>query len=372
MGKIKWWMVCLLAFTGVCLGGGNAFADRTFSDARGRSLVLPDKVDRMICSGPGCLRLATYLNAQDKVVAVDNIEGRKRVFDARPYALANPGYKELPVFGGFRGQDDPEKILGLDPMPQVIFKTYPELGHDPDELQAKTDIPVVILDYGDLGRNRSKLFAAMTLMGRVLGPAAEARAKQVVGFFSREIKDLETRTRDVDHKKRCFVGGIAFKGPHGFQSTEPFYPPFQLVNAVNIAGQGLPAGREIRHAIFSKEMLLTADPEVLFLDLSTLQMGEGHGGLAELKTDPVYQALTAVDKGEVFGLLPYNWYTRNFGSVLADAWYIGTVLYPEKFSGIDPRAKADAIYTFLLGVPVFETMNKGFGRMAFTRIRLKE
>ncbi len=349
---------------------GSAFAGQRVADTGGRILDLPDEVDRMICSGPGCLRLATYLGAQDKVVAVDDIEIRKKKFDARPYALAFPGYRELPVFGGFRGQDDPEKILGLDPLPQVIFKTYAGLGYDPVELQAKTEIPVVILDYGDLGRGRDRLFDSLTLMGQVLGK--EDRARAVIDFFTREIEGLETRTKRGIEKKTCFVGGIAFKGPHGFQSTEPFYPPFEFVNAINIAGEGLPKGKNIRNTSFSKEKILMADPEVLFLDLSTLQMGEDHGGLFELRTDPVYRALTAVEQGRVYGLLPYNWYTRNFGSVLADTWYIGKVLYPEGFKDIDPGKKADEIYTFLLGAQVFDKMNDRFGQMAFTRIKISE
>lgn len=343
-------------------------AGQRITDARGRIHVLPDKVRHMICSGPGCLRLATYLRAGDRVVGVDDIEVRTRTFDARPYALAAPGYGKLPVFGGFRGQDDPEKILGLDPLPEVIFKTHAGLGHDPAALQAKTGIPVIILDYGDLGGGRETLFASLRTMGRVLG--LSDRAGAVINFFTSEIRALEERSGKNSGGKSCFVGGIAFKGPHGFQSTEPFYPPFRFVNARNIAGQGLPGHEAVRHTNFSKETLLAADPEVLFLDLSTLQMGEGSGGLFELKTDPVYQALTAVARGRIYGLLPYNWYTRNFGSVLANAWYIGTVLYPDRFSDIDPVEKADEIYRFLLGRPVFEQMTETFNNLAFTRLNI--
>lgn len=347
-----------------------ALADRTVTDARGRAVTLPDRIDRIICSGPGSLRLATYLKAQDRVVGVDDIEVRRNQFDARPYAIAVPEYKTKPVFGGFRGHDDPEKILGLSPRPQVIFKTYSTMGHDPVELQAKTGIPVVILDYGDLGRHRDQFYGALRIMGQVLD--AGERAESVIGFFDKEIGLLAERTREIQKPRSCFVGGIAFKGPHGFAATEPFYPPFALVNARNIASEGLSKGSTIRHTLFSREILLTRDPELLFLDLSTLQMGEGQGGLYELKTDPVLRALTAVNKGEVYALLPYNWYTGNFGSILADAWYIGTVVYPDRFADIDPAARADEIYRFLLGAPVFDRMNALFSDLAFTRLDLRQ
>lgn len=43
-----------------------------------------------------------------------------------------------------------------------------------------------------------------------------------------------------------------------------------------------------------EEKIVQWDPDVLFVDLSSLQMGEGAGALFELKTDPAYQTLSAV------------------------------------------------------------------------------
>ncbi|MDD9302046.1 MAG: iron ABC transporter substrate-binding protein [Desulfobacter sp.] len=365
MKKLKYvlWIVVIL------FSAGSAAAQEV-TDARGRTLTLPDRVERIICSGPGCLRLVAYLGAQDLVVGVDDIETRQRKFDARPYAFANKDFRSLPVFGGFRGQDDPEKILGLDPMPQVIFKTFNGTGCDPDELWKKTRIPVVVLEYGDLGQGRSDLFASIDLMGKILDK--QPRALEVIDFFKGEIQALADRSLDMPEKKTCFIGGIAFKGPHGFHSTEPCYPPFEFVNGLNIAGKDRPLGKALKQTLFSKEEILEADPAIIFVDLSTLQMGEGHGGLFELKTDPIYQALTAVQKNQVFGVLPYNWYSQNFGSILADAWYAGKILYPDRFKEIDPVKEADRIYSFLLSVPVFEQMNALFEHKVFTRLDLEK
>jgi iron complex transport system substrate-binding protein len=361
----KYWkpLLILLLLLPLFSTPAKAQAMRRIMDANQRAVNVPEKIDRIICSGPGCLRLITYFNAQDLVVAVDDIETRKRRFDARPYAIANPQFKKLPVFGQFRGHDDPEKILGLKRFPQVIFKTYATMGYDPVELEKKTGIPVVVLEYGDLGKDREKFFNALTIIGKALHK--ESRAKELIRFFNQQISELETRTRDITQKKSCFVGGIAFKGPHGFQSTEPTYPPFQFISAENIAAAGSMSGKNIRHSNFSKEKILEADPDILFLDLSTLQMGTGHGGLHELKTDPVYQELSAVKNKKTYCVLPYNWYTQNFGSILADAWYIGKVLYPERFKDVEPRKKADDIYEFLVSKPVFNSMNFLFQNMVF-------
>ena len=346
-------------------------AARTVTDAYGRQVEIPHTVEHVICSGPGALRLLTYLQCQSKIVAVDDMEKRRPQFDARPYALANPGFKEYPVFGEFRGHDHPELILTLEPLPQVIFKTYPTMGHDPVELFRKTGIPVVVLDYGNLGERRAELYRSLRIMGEVMG--ASARAEAVIAFLEETIADLHRRTADIAENLRpsCFVGGIAYRGPHGFQSTEPTYPPFAFVHARNLAHDRSLGEKALQHSSVAKEKIVVWDPEFLFLDLSTLQMGESAGGLFELKTDPAYRGLTAVRQGRVYGVLPYNWYTRNFGSILANAYFIGKRLYPERFADIDSAEKADEIYKFLVGQPVFAVMNAAFGHLAFTPVPLK-
>ena len=175
-----------------------------------------------------------------------------------------------------------------------------------------------------------------------------------------------------NQKPTCFVGGIAFKGPHGFQSTEPGYPPLAFIRAKNLARDNAVNRKALRNSNIAKEQIVQWDPQYLFLDLSSLQMGDKAGGLYELKNDPAYRSLTAVRQGRVYGLLPYNWYTQNFGSILADAFYLGKCLYPNHFKDVDPLAKADEIYIFLVGQPVFDRMDQAFGNLVFKKIPLDE
>lgn len=352
-----------VAFAG-CTGTGTQQTEKetiTVTDSFGREVIVPANPERVVCSGSGCLRYLTYLQAQDRIVGVDDIEKEETQFDARPYAFANPQFKDFPLIGEFRGNDDPEKIVACNP--EVIFKAYSTTPDDIDELSEKTGIPVVGLNYGDLGVYRDDMYQSLRIMGKVMGK--ENRAEDVIAFFDSKIADLEARTGPVTDagKKSTFVGGIAYRGPHGFQSTEPSYPPFMFVNARNVAGD---MGTE--HADVAKEKIIEWDPDVLFVDLSTLQTTPS--AIDELKTDEAYQSLTAVQSGEVYGVLPYNWYTKNHGSIIADAYYIGSVLYPEQFEDVDPDEKADEIYTFLVGEPVFDRMNEAFDNIAFTKLLL--
>jgi len=336
--------------------------------ATGKTLQLDAPLTRVLCSGSGCLRLLTYLGAQDKILAVDDIETRRRQFDARPYALANPQFKKMPVFGEFRGHDNPELILSLDPQPQAIFKLYNGMGHDPAELEAKTGIPVIVLEDPDLGAKRDILYRNLRTMGAAMGK--EKRAQELIAFFDGTIADLASRTKDApqSERKSVYLGGVAYKGPHGFESTEPGYPPFAFVGADNVAAPTDKAAKAPAQTNVSKEQVLAWNPDPLFLDLATMQLGEDAGGLHELRTDPAYRMLDAVKGGRVYGLLPYNWYSENFGSELANAYFIGKLLYPERFEDVDPKAKADEIFSFLVGKPVFADMNALFSGMAYVPV----
>ncbi len=338
------------------------------TDCSGRTLNIPDNPEHVICSGPGALRLLVYLQAQEKAVAVDDIETKRSAFDARPYALANPRFKSLPTFGEFRGHDNPELILSLDPQPDVIFKTYSGMGYDPVELQNKTGIPVVVVEYGNLTDRRDDLYGSLRLMGKILHK--EKRAEDVIEFMENAVSDLENRSKNIPEsdKLSCYVGGIAHKGPHGLQSTEPAYPPFLFTGALNVAYNPEKEICKQSHADIAKEQILHWDPDVLFIDVSTLQSDEKAGALYELKNDAVFANLKSVREGNIYGVLPYNWYTTNFGSVLANGYYVGKILYPQYYSDIDPEKKADSIYQFLNGKAVFGELDSAFSGLAFSRI----
>ncbi|ACX72833.1 periplasmic binding protein [Methanocaldococcus vulcanius M7] len=331
----------------------------TITDALGREVKVPVEVDRIVCCGPGCLRMIVYLNATDKVVGVEDAE-KKWTPWGRPYRIAHPELANLPTIGqgGPSPKPNPEAILKVKP--DVIFATY-ITKDEADTLQQKTGIPVVVLTYGKLATfDNEDLFNSLKLAGKILGK--EKRAENVIQFIKKCESDLKNRTGDIPDSKKptVYVGGIGYKGIHGIDSTECKYPPFELVNAKNVADE---LGRE-GHVFVSKEQILKWNPDIIFID---------EGGLSivmqDYKKDPAfYNSLKAFKTGNVYGLLPYNFYATNIGTALADAYYIGKVVYPDRFKDIDPEKKADEIYTFLVGKPVYEQMKEhlgGFKKLEF-------
>ncbi|GAB6057001.1 iron ABC transporter substrate-binding protein [Desulfonatronum parangueonense] len=364
----------LAFFLFICMTSSTSASaqDRQIKDILDRKVSIPDQVDRVICSGSGCLRLLVYLQGQDRIVGVDSAEkgGLPSSVEARPYAVAHPRLGEHPLFGEFRGHDSPELIAALDPGPQVILKANAPRDGGIDSLQAKTGIPVVGLGYGNLTSQRANLDQTLRIMGQVLG--LEERAEAVIAYFDSLEADLRQRAAAVSKDKRpsVYIGGLAHRGGHGFASTEPSYAPFAFLNVRNVAGELAGNKETAAHAVVAKEQLLLWDPEIVFLDISTTRLQAEANGLEELRTDRAYQALSAVRNNNVFGVFPYNSYTTNYESVLANAYYIGTVIYPEQFADIDPMAKAEEISTFLNGGPAFGQINADFNNLGFSRIEL--
>ncbi len=344
--------------------------DGRLHDALGQPLNFSMPAKRVICSGSGCLRLLTYLQAQDRIIAVDSIERRGSPLNARPYAIANPQFKEYPLFGEFRGWDNPELIAALNPPPQVIFKIVGGRGQNPAQLQRKTAVPVIPLHYGNLGDGRDTLNRSLREMAAVVGKSE--RAEAVIAYFDELEQDLRRRTRDIPEDMRitCYVGGLAQRGPHGLQSTDLSFEPFTFVSARNVAAAS-DGGINLSHAMISKEQLLVWDPWVIFVDISTLRLDAGADAISQLRENPAFRTLSAVREGRVYGLFPHNSYNRNFETVFANAYYVGAVLYPDRFADIDPMAKADEIAVFLNGGPAFESLNREFGNMGFRRIPLE-
>ena len=357
--------------TGTTAGGGAAGEEITVTDGFGRSVTAPSPPESVVCSGSGCLRYLVYLQAQDLVVGVDDIEKKEQEAEGRPYALAyGSKFKDLPLIGEFRGKDDPEKIISIGP--DVVFKTgstgtaYGTSAAEADKLEDKTGIPVVAFPYGSLrdDAEKAEMYGGLRVMGEVLGK--QDRAEEVIAYIDATMADLERRTGDIPaaDQKSVYVGGISSAGAHGIISTEPAYPPFLWVHAKNVA-----TGLGTAHADVAKEALVNWDPEYIFIDAGTTQMESG-GAVGELKNDAALAGLSAPKNGKVYGVLPYNFYNTNYETVLADAYFVGKTLYPDRFADVDPVKKADEIYTFFVGKPVFGDLNGQYSNLGFAAIPL--
>jgi iron complex transport system substrate-binding protein len=349
-------VLVLSVLSGCSTAGESSAATITVTDLLGREVAIPAAVERVVAIGPGALRLYVYAGNLDYVVGVEGMETGD--VSGKPYMLVNPALAELPVIGqgGPNNAPDPEKILTVTP--DVIFSTYATDTAAADELQTKTGIPVVVVSYGTIGFGTTAIFGeavqdSLTLIGSITGQSDKAQA--AVDFIQKARQDLESRTQNIadTDKPSVYVGGLGARGTHGIESTQGQYALLDVIRAHNVVDETGESGS----IMIDKEKLLAWDPDFIFID---------QGGYAAVledyqKNPTLYESLSAVQNGQVYAQLPYNYYNTNIDTAIADAYYLGKILYPEAFADVDPAVKADEIYNALLGQPVYAQMAAAFG-----------
>ncbi len=342
----------------------------TVTDSAGRTVVVPDNPSKIAVSGPGSSRYVAWLGASDKIAAIDFYDSSllKGYAESRPYMLANPQIREMQILGASKGVVDPEILLKVNP--EVVFMSgiSDTVIQNANELTEKTGIPVVLFYSGDYVTSTAKVEESLRTIAKVLHK--EQRAEDIIKYFADTRADLESRAAKADGtvKPTVYIGGVSYNGAHGFDGTDPTYYPFTVLSANNVAAE-LSSTASTGYAATAKEQIIAWDPEIIFIDISTVEAAGG-GGIYELQTDPSYKELTAVKSGKVYALNPHTSMGTNHETSMANAYYVGKILYPDIFADIDPEAKADEIYTFVDGAPVFKTLKENMNNLSYTQLEI--
>ena len=328
-------VLCLGSLAGCAATQIDDGVTRIITDGAGRQVEVPETVRFIVCVGVGALRYTCYMGAQDLVVGVEDYETKEGM--TRLYQYVNfEKFKALPVIGT-NGQPYAEEIISLAPDVIVMSKFA---SVEADDLQAKTGTPVVVVPGSDTTLDDAA-FETIRIMGQLYG--REARAAELTDYLKGIQNDLDDRTKDIpeEEKPSVYVGGVSFKGHHGFEGTEAGYGPFQLIRAKNLADTTGQSGA----FNIDLEQVLSWDPDIIFIDFNGLSLiNEDYS-----KNSDFYNSLTAVQEGKVYSQISFRSSASNLETALADAYYAACVMYPEQFRDVDPAAKAEEIFDKLLG-----------------------
>lgn len=337
-------ILCLSLLAGCTKPGTNDNATRTITDGAGRLVEVPEKVESIVCVGVGALRYTCYMEAADLVVGVEDCE--KEAVISRLYNFVNiEKFRDLPVIGT-NGNPYPEAIIQLAPDVIVMSKSA---SVEADDLQAKTGTPVVVVPGSDTTLDQNA-YDTIRILGELYGK--QDRATELTDYLKGIGKDLDDRTKDIaeDKKPSVYVGGVSFKGHHGFEGTEAGYGPLALIHAKNLADTTGQSGA----FNIDLEKVLSWDPEIIFVDFN---------GMTLIKEDyaknpAYYNSLTAVQEGKVYSQISFRANASNLETALADAYYAACVIYPDAFADIDPVAKAGEIFEKLLGTNPYDKLKE--------------
>lgn len=322
----------------------SSMGSRSFTDACGRIVTIPDTIGSVIALKSGALRLLSYLDLADRVSHIEGNEQRRSV----PYLFANPHLRDLPVIGTGNNHD-PELLAASSA--DLIVATFMTCS-EADKLQAVTKKPVIVVKYGNLGESKADLYTSLSLLGEIFH--RPGRADSIINFFETNLNDIQARTSGYSSQgATVYVGGVAYNGSHGISSTVPAYPPFKTLPVRNVAESLLNitgyAGASHHNTMIDPEQLIEWDPDYIFLDASGEAIWQD-----EIRKPFLIRTLRAFRNAKAFRILPYIWFTINYENILCNAWFIGKTIYPEAFTDISIEMKCREIYEYILGSDVYD------------------
>lgn len=324
---------------------------RIVVDGLGREIEVPAKVETIVTLG-NASRMATYLGLADKMITVTSGDNNDSVVMAYGY-YNHDIWADLPVCssGGY-GEINPEVII--EASPNVILCTFEEdiVANIEEQLGRK----VVAAPQGTLFAEDYE--HALRVFGEACG--VSDRAETVIAFIQECLADLDSRTSSIadDNKPTALCAAATFRGGHGIAGVYANNAVFATVNAKDVTVGYIDAQKGVE---VDKEQVLEWNPDLIVLDASNLGLVEN-----EYAEDPAFfESLNAVKNGEL-----YQWpnSTSNYTNVeipLVNAYYIGSVMFPEAFADVDFETKAEEIFRFFLGhdgyLSVLNNAGMGYG-----------
>jgi len=317
----------------ILLSDDTIEGDFTVKDMRGRSVGIPADVEKVVCISAGALRFVSYFD-MDKVVGVDSYDkgsaGSMANYNLAIYRAAFPD--QLDDATDIGGISSFQEIM--DTKADVIFTTT-EAPATLDDLQTKTGIPVVGLraeGYFDIDQINT-FYKQLELIGKVLG--MESRATELAAGISGLLTELETYKLSVTtaQLKTSYICGLMTGMAGDFYKTTGKYIPFSSTCALNV----MPDISNMPY-ITDDIAILLADPEYMFVDIANYD-----SCMNTLKTNKtVLAGIDALEKGNVYTLLPYKYYNTNYESEIINCFAVGSILCSEVYD-YDLEDKANEI-----------------------------
>ncbi|HEX4410652.1 MAG TPA: iron ABC transporter substrate-binding protein [Xanthobacteraceae bacterium] len=284
----------------------------TLTDAAGRAVAIPDRVERIFAAGPpASILLYTF--------APELLLGWTRNPDPPQCALLGPGACDKPEVGRLTGRGNTTNL-------EVLLKLKPDLILDvgtindtyislATRVQQETGIPYVLLD----GR-----FDAAVQAYRQLGELTQRQqqAETFARYADTTIKTVKGRIDKIPIEQHPSV--YFARGPRGLETGlggSINVETIEFLGSRNVAG-----GQRGGMATVSMEQVLAWNPDVIV----TIEPDFGKS----VRTDPVWAPVKAVQSGRVYlsPRLPFGWvdFPPSVNRLIG-LWWLAKALYPAQF-----------------------------------------
>jgi iron complex transport system substrate-binding protein len=287
---------------------------RELGDATGRTVVVPDRVERVMAAGPNAA-VPLYVLTPAKMVGWPSAPRPNE----REFIL--PAARDLPELGRLTGRGDTANVeVVLKAKPDVIFDfgsvapTYASLA---ERVEQQTGIPYLLID----GR-LDKTPASVRLLGVALG--VPERAEAIARYVEETEQLLNQRLKDLPEAARRRV--YLARQPNGLETGLRGSINTEIIEragGINVAERATGRGGIANVSI--EQVLAWAPDTIITWDANFF---------ASYATDPVWAAVPAVVDKRVFlaPRLPFGWIDAppSINRVIGLRWIAG-LLYPDRF-----------------------------------------
>ena len=298
----------------------------SFTDATGRSVVVPDRVQRVYPAGPPAA-VEIYTLAPDLLIGwLEPIPPEARDF-LLPEIAARPEIPRLTGRGDTKINLDSLKSFKPDVIVDIsdVNDSYKALA---ERVQEESGVPYVLID-GHI----DKIAASYRTLGQLLGRIEDAEklariADETVTAVTQRVAAIGSDARPRVYYARDHTGLVTAQ--EGSMVTEPIV----FLDARNVAGD-----KRGGQMVTTIAQIAEWNPEIIIASNAEF--------LTAVRGDPAWVAIAAVKNGRVHlaPRQPFGWVDYPPAvNRLIELWWLGKIFYPGRFPE-DIKAKARDFYT---------------------------
>ncbi|MEJ2513830.1 MAG: iron ABC transporter substrate-binding protein [Gammaproteobacteria bacterium] len=287
---------------------------RTLVDSAGRSVEVPEKVERVFAAGPPASILVYALKPEALLGWPRALRPAERPYIAKDY-------RDLPETGrltGRGGDASLERVLELRPDLIIDFgsvrDTYISLA---DRVQAQTGIPYLLID----GRFEATP-AALRLAGEAMG--VPGQGERLARYTEETFRQLDAIIARVPEEQRPRV--YLARGPDGLETG--------LRGSINTEIIERAGGRNVAYTEDGRRGLVRASMEQVIVANPDTIITWDPAFYENVWGNPYWSGIEAVKQGRVFlsPTGPFGWIDRppSVNRLMGLRW-LGGLFYPERW-----------------------------------------
>lgn len=273
----------------------------TITDREGKTIVIPEKIDRIVSMAPSITETLVHLGLGDKIVATDK-------YSAEIDGLA----ANLPIYDMMA--PDTENIAALKP--DILFATGMSKSDGDDPFKTVTDLGV-IMTYVPSSDSLEGIKEDIRFLGQVTGTNDQAQI--IITDMEKEISDIVAKIGEAKSNKKVYFEIGAAPRMFSFGTGTFLNEIIELLGAKNIL-----ADQEGWVSV-SEEWVIDKNPDIIFTNLSYVD-----NAVEEILGRNGWNVITAIKDKAVYQI-DKNTSSRPNEYVSSAIKEMAKVLYPDLF-----------------------------------------